>query len=35
MHHDKSSENNERMIAEIEVEKNVFIFVVQIAGLIA
>ena len=32
---DKSSENNERMIAKIEVEKNVFIFVVQIAGLIA
>ena len=32
---DKSSENNERMITKIEVEKNVFIFVVQIAGLIA
>ena len=32
---DKSSENNERMIAKIEVEKNVFVYVVQIAGLIA
>ena len=32
---DKSSENNERMIAKIEVEKNVFVNVVQIAGLIA
>ena len=32
---DKSSENNERMIVKIEVSKGVFIYVVQIAGLIA
>ena len=32
---DKSSENNERMIAKIEIEKNNFIYVVQIAGLVA
>ena len=32
---DKASENNERMIIKIEVSKNNFIYVVQIAGLIA
>ena len=32
---DKSSEHNERMIAKIEVEKDIFVYVVQIAGLIA
>ena len=32
---DKSSENNERMIAKIEISKGVFVYVVQIAGLIA
>ena len=32
---DKSSENNERMIAKIELDKNSFIYVVQIAGLVA
>ena len=32
---DKSSEDNERMIAKIEVSNNVFVYVVQIAGLIA
>ena len=32
---DKSSENNERMIVKVEVSKGVFIYVVQIAGLIA
>ena len=32
---DKSSENNERMIAKIQLEKNQFIGVVQIAGLVA
>ena len=32
---DKSSENNERMIAKIEIDKNTFIYVVQIAGLVA
>ena len=32
---DKSSENNERMIVKIEVSKGVFIYVVQIAGLVA
>ncbi len=32
---DKSSEDNERMIVKIEVSKGVFIYVVQIAGLIA
>ena len=30
-----ASENNERMIVKIEVSKGVFIYVVQIAGLIA
>ena len=32
---DKSSESNERMISKIEISKNLNIFVVQIAGLIA
>ena len=32
---DKSSEDNERMIVKIEISKGVFIYVVQIAGLIA
>ncbi len=32
---DKSSEDNERMIAKIEISKNFFVYVVQIAGLIA
>ena len=32
---DKSSELNERMISKIEIKKNVYIYVVQIAGLIA
>ena len=32
---DKLSENNERMIVKIEVSKGVFVYVVQIAGLIA
>ena len=32
---DKSSENNERMIVKVEAAKGVFIYVVQIAGLIA
>ena len=32
---DKSSENNERMIVKVEVSKGVFVYVVQIAGLIA
>ena len=32
---DKSSEDNERMIVKIEVSKGIFIYVVQIAGLIA
>lgn len=32
---DKSSEDNERMIAKIEVSNNIFVYVVQIAGLIA
>ena len=32
---DKSSENNERMIVKIEVSKGVYVYVVQIAGLIA
>ena len=32
---DKASENNERMIIKIEVNKNYYIYVVQIAGLIA
>ena len=32
---DKLSENNERMIVKIEVSKGIFIYVVQIAGLIA
>ncbi len=32
---DKSSKENERMISKIEIKKDVFIYVVQIAGLIA
>ena len=32
---DKSSNDNERMISKIEIKKNKFIYVVQIAGLIA
>ena len=32
---DKSSEENERMIIKLEVKKDVFIYIVQIAGLIA
>ncbi len=32
---DKSSEDNERMISKIEIKKDIFIYVVQIAGLIA
>ena len=32
---DKSSEKNERMIAKIEIKKDLYIYVVQIAGLIA
>jgi len=32
---DKSSEDNERMIVKVEVSKGVFVYVVQIAGLIA
>ena len=32
---DKSSKDNERMISKIEIKKNKFIYVVQIAGLIA
>jgi phosphatidylserine decarboxylase len=32
---DKSSKDNERMISKIEIRKNKFIYVVQIAGLIA
>ena len=32
---DKSSELNERMISKIEIKKNVYVYVVQIAGLIA
>ena len=32
---DKTSEDNERMIVKIEVSKGIFIYVVQIAGLIA
>ena len=32
---DKSSEDNERMIVKIEVSKGIFVYVVQIAGLIA
>ena len=32
---DKSSEDNERMITKIEISKDIFIYVVQIAGLIA
>ena len=32
---DKSSKDNERMISKIEIKKNIFIYVVQIAGLIA
>ena len=32
---DKASENNERMVIKIEISKNNYIYVVQIAGLIA
>ena len=32
---DKASEDNERMIIKIEISKGVFVYVVQIAGLIA
>ena len=32
---DKASEKNERMICKIEIKKDVFVYVVQIAGLIA
>ena len=32
---DKSSEDNERMIIKIEYSKNKYVYVVQIAGLIA
>ena len=32
---DKSSKKNERMISKIEIKKDVFIYVVQIAGLVA
>ncbi len=32
---DKSSEDNERMVTKIEISKDLFIYVVQIAGLIA
>ena len=32
---DKSSEKNERMIAKIEIKKDLYIYVVQIAGLIS
>ncbi len=32
---DKSSKENERMISKIEIKKDVFVYVVQIAGLIA
>ncbi len=32
---DKASENNERMIIKIEISKNSYIYVIQIAGLIA
>ena len=32
---DKSSEDNERMITKLEVKKDIFVFIVQIAGLIA
>ena len=32
---DKSSKDNERMISKIEIKNNKFIYVVQIAGLIA
>ncbi len=32
---DKASEDNERMIVKLEVSKNCFVYVVQIAGLIA
>tara|TARA_B100000287_G_scaffold435613_1_gene504921 strand:+ start:1485 stop:2204 length:720 start_codon:yes stop_codon:yes gene_type:complete len=32
---DKSSEDNERMITKIEISKNTYVYVVQIAGLIA
>ena len=32
---DKSSKDNERMISKIEIKNDIFIYVVQIAGLIA
>ena len=32
---DKASEDNERMITKLEVKKDIFVYVVQIAGLIA
>ncbi|MEE2695399.1 MAG: phosphatidylserine decarboxylase [Pseudomonadota bacterium] len=32
---DKASEDNERMISKIEIKKGIFVYVVQIAGLIA
>jgi phosphatidylserine decarboxylase len=32
---DKASKDNERMISKIEIKKSVFVYVVQIAGLIA
>ena len=32
---DKSSEDNERMISKLEIKKETFIYIVQIAGLIA
>jgi len=32
---DKSSKDNERMISKIEIKKDVFVYIVQIAGLIA
>ena len=32
---DKASEKNERMISKIEIKKDVFVYVVQIAGLVA
>ena len=32
---DKASEKNERMISKIEIKKDIFVYVVQIAGLVA
>ena len=32
---DKSSKKNERMISKIEIKRDVFVYVVQIAGLVA